>query len=421
VSPSLSIRDGLAAATCALIGINTPAPVDASDLETSLLVYTEQAGRLNTYESVTRLRQQLSGDKFFIARLVVDIMTGASPNGAAPSTEPQTFTRPSGKGSYVISPGETPLDNTFQDNRFALDASLEVPLDRNTLLTVGGHGSLEYDYFSVGVNGSLSRDFNKRNTRLSAGFALSQDYLDPEGGAPVPFAPMLPPQTPPIRQTDQKDKTVVDGLFGISQVLTRRAAVRLNYTMSYADGYLTDPFKVLSVVDGTPGPDQGLPLEYIYENRPASRLKQSVFGSLKYHLTRNVFDASYRYMWDDWKIYSHTFNVRYRYELSNNRFLQPQFRWYHQTGAFFYRHSLVDGNPTPAFASADYRLGEFDAFTFAVRYGMRPGGHMVNLRLGYYVQMGDRSPPNAIGVQRTLDLFPTVHAIIAQLTYGIPW
>jgi len=136
---------------------------------------------------------------------------------------------------------------------------------------------------------------------------------------------------------------------------------------------------------------------------------------------RSVVDVSYRHMRDDWNLFSHTFDLRYRRELSKNRFIQPQFRWYHQSGVFFYRHSLIDGAPRPSFVSADYRLGEFDAFTVAIRYGMRPGKHMINLRLGYYVQMGDRSPPTAVGVQRDLDLFPTVHALIAQVSYGFPW
>lgn len=421
MSAKTPIGEGLAAAACALVGLHTATRVEASDVETSVLVYAEQPGRLNVFESTTRLQQEFKGDKLFVANLVIDIMTGASPNGATPSTQPQTFTKASGRGSYTTAPGATPLDPTFQDNRFALDLGLELPLDRVTLLRFGGHGSIEYDYMSFGVNGSLSRDFNKRNTQVTAGFSASRDFLDPEGGPPVPFAPMLPPWTTPNRQSDSKRKTVIDGILGLTQILNRRAAMRVNYSTTYADGYLTDPFKMLSVVDGTPGPNQGLPIEYLYENRPATRLKQSVYGDLRYYVGRGAVQASYRYLWDDWQIASNTVELGYRWELANERFLFPQIRWYRQSAASFFLYSLIDGDPLPTFASADYRLGDFDAYTVSVRYGWNPNGQLVNLRLGYYVQMGDRSPPSAVGIQRSLDLFPTVHALIAEVTYGLPW
>lgn len=421
MSAKSSIRGSLTAATCALIGLNAAARVDASEVETSLLVYTESLGQLNAYESTTRLRHSLGGDKLLTTLLVVDILTGASPNGATPSDQAQTFTRPSGKGWYTIAPGEEPLDDTFQDNRVGIDADIEVPLSRLTLASLGGHGSVEYDYVSIGLNGSVSRDFNKRNTRVRVGLSVSHDSLDPEGGPPIPFAPMLPPGVPPNRQSDSKDKTVVDGLIGIDQVISRRAMARLNYSLSALDGYLTDPFKMLSVVDGAPGPTQGEPLEYVYENRPESRMKQSVYGALKYHLPHDVLDVSYRYMWDDWAIESHTIDLRYLWQFPGGRSLEPQFRYYHQTAATFYRHSLVDGAPFPNFASADYRLNELDAVTAALQYGMHSHGHAVSFRLGYYMQMGERSPPDAIGVQQLLNLFPTIHALIFQVTYGMAW
>jgi hypothetical protein len=414
-----SVRSSLTAATCALLGLNAPARVEAFDLETAVLVYTESLGQLNAYESTTRLRSSLGGEKRLAAGLVVDILTGASPNGATPSTQPQTFTRPSGKGWYTIDPGETPLDNTFQDNRVAIDAEIELPLGRMMTFSVGGHGSVEYDYVSIGANGSIARDFNKRNTRIRAGVAVSQDYLDPEGGPPIPFAPMLPPGVPPNRQADSKDKITIDGVVGMDQILSRRAVARLNYSVSAADGYLTDAFKMLSRVSDAPGPFQGEPVEYVYENRPESRVKQSVYGEMRLHLTRNVLDMSYRYMWDDWEITSHTAELRYAWELSGRTTLEPQLRYYHQTAAGFYRHSLIYGDPFPDFASADYRLGEFNAVTVALRYSTLVAGNTVNLRIGYYVQMGDRSPPDAIGVQRSLDLFPTVRALTFQVAYGL--
>ena len=49
----------------------------------------------------------------------------------------------------------------------------------------------EYDYFHLGVNGRFERDFNQRNTTVFVGAAYAQDDINPVGGAPIGFAPML--------------------------------------------------------------------------------------------------------------------------------------------------------------------------------------------------------------------------------------
>ena len=416
-----SIRSGLAAATCSLLGVSATTPAEASELDTAIMVYSEFT-RVSVFESVTRARKNLRGGRALNLNLVVDIMVGASPNGATQTDEVQFFTRPSGKGSYVIRPGETPLDDTFQDNRVGVELGLDQPVGPAGHVSIGGHASVEYDYISAGVNGSLSTDFDKSNTTFSVGAAISEDEIDPEGGPPIPFESMAAPWEPQPRQEGKKDKTVTDILTGVTQVLSRSTIVALNYSISHSSGYLTDPFKLISVVDGTPGPDLGRTLDYIYEHRPDSRMKQSIFANVKHHLTKNVIGLSYRYMTDDWGIESHTADARFDWIYAPQRNLQTQLRYYHQTAADFYVHSLIDTDPLPGYATADYRLGEFSAYTVALRWSFFfLNGQAVNLRLGYYLQMGDSSPPDAIGIQKQFDLFPSVHALISQVTYSVAW
>jgi hypothetical protein len=416
-----SIRDGLTAATCALVGMGAAAKsVEATELDTSLLVYTERGGRISTFELMTKARQALGGGKFLDLHMTVDIMTGASANGATPADNIQTFTRPSGRGSYSVKPGKTPLDGTFQDNRGSVGVTFEVPVSRQTTARLGTLGSVEYDYVTFGANGTISRDFNKRNTTLTAGVAGSVDILDPEGDQPIPFAPMTPAGTLQNRVEDNEKKTVVDGLVGITQVVSRSTLMRLNYSVSLIDGYLTDPFKVISIVSAPPGTNQGEPLRYLFEHRPGARTKQSLYWKAKHHLTRDVVDLSYRYMWDDWDIASHTVDLKYRWQAGEYWSLQPQMRYYHQSAADFYVHSIRSDEALPGFASADYRLGEFDAVTAALKFSSRNRlDHVVNVRIGYYMQMGDSSPPDAIGSQQHHDLFPTVTAIIMQVGYSL--
>lgn len=415
------IREGLTAAACSLVGLSVPPAARATDLDTTLLVYTESGERLNTFESRTKLNKALSRGKHLALGLTIDIMTGASPNGATPADKLQTFTRPSGKGTYEIRPGQTPLDPTFQDNRVAGDITLEVPIGGSSSARMGGYASFEYDYISLGANGSFTRNFDRRNTAVTASVSANQDFLDPQGGTPIPFAPMLPPG-PQFRQGPHATKTVVDGMLGVTQVISRRTLTRLNYSISYLDGYLTDPFKMISVIDPVPGPDQGEPLEYRYERRPGSRARQALWWTGKHHFTSDILDLSYRYYRDDWGVQSHTAELRYRWEADERHHFEPQFRFYHQSAADFYVYSLNSGEPLPAWASADYRLGAFDAYTVALNYSaVNTRGHLINLRVGYYLQMGDSSPPSAIGSQRHHDLFPTVGAMIIQVGYGLEW
>src|SRR6185503_14430110 len=127
-------------------------------------------------------------------------------------------------------------------------------------------------------------------------------------------------------------------------------------------GYLTDPYKVLSVVDPVTGNPGAGPVgsglnRYLFESRPDSREKQSLYGLLKRDFDGNVLEASYRYMTDDWGVDSQTLELRYRWGFGENRYFQPHVRFYQQTAADFYRTVLFNGQALPAYATADHRLG----------------------------------------------------------------
>jgi hypothetical protein len=191
----------------------------------------------------------------------------------------------------------------------------------------------------------------------------------------------------------------------------------LNATRTFERGYLSEPYKVLSVVDGT----TGMPSGQLMEKRPATRERRSVLASSAYHLTDDVLYLSYRYYQDDWRIRSHTLDARYRHELANDNYLEPHLRYYAQTAASFYRIGLVDGEPLPELATADYRLGAMRSVTIGATYGFRipdsPGEWSV--RAEYLGQFGNRHPGEAVGIQRQFDLFPTVNIGSLLVGYSI--
>jgi hypothetical protein len=318
--------------------------------------------------------------------------------------------------------GVLPLDDTFRDTRVAISGSWQQPIGETSLINVGASASKEYDYLHLGLNAKYARDFNQRNTTLSAGIALSMDSFEPVGGAPAPLTPMLDVGDTSNRLGDQ-DKDVLDIVFGVTQVISRNLVVQANYSYSRSDGYLTDPYKVLSLVDGTTGDTllsgvAGPSHQYLFESRPDERTKHSLYGQAKYYMKGKVLDASYRYMTDDWEIDSHTVDLRYRIPFGTDSYFEPHLRFYTQAEAEFYQLSISDAQPVPSFASADYRLGNFDAITAGLKYGWRTrNDNEMSIRVEAYRQTGTVPSSQIIGNQASRDNYPDLNAVIVQFGY----
>lgn len=430
-----SVSTALAAATCGLLGQSTPAPVQAQEdpdwhFNTALLFYGESDDRVRDYSLNLLATRNFVDDRILSLGLAVDSLTGATPNGAIRLGVPQTFTRPSGNDVYTVAADSLPLDDTFLDTRVAISASWQQPLGRLWTANVGATASDEYDYTHFGINGGIARDFNNRNTTLSSRVSFARDSLDPVGGAPVPLAEMSD-----VGDTGNKlgteDKDVLDVVLGVTQVISRQLIVQLNYSYSDSSGYLTDPYKFLSVVDGstgdtiarTPPPGvEGPSHVFRFENRPDARTKHSLYGQAKYYFGGKVLDASYRYMTDDWEIDSHTLEARLRWPIGDSSYLEPHVRLYTQSAAEFYTISLVDGITLPAFASSDYRLGDFDAVTLGLKYGWHTsGGNEMSVRAELYRQTGTIPGGLLIGNQVGRETYPDLDALILQFSYQFDW
>jgi opacity protein-like surface antigen len=434
-----NIHGALTAATCALLGSVAVAPVQAQedpnwDFDTALLFYGEDNDRVQDLSLSLLARRNFLDDRTLTLGITADALTGASPNGALPQSFPQTFTAPSGNKAYTANADELPIDATFRDTRVALTVNWEQPLGRLYKANIGASFSKEYDYLHTGLNAKLSRDFNDRNTTLSGGLAIARDQIDPVGGVPIGLTLM-----PNVSEREDEDddaggsgrggdetKDLFDIVFGVTQVISRNLLVQVNYAYSDSSGYLSDPYKILTVIDGitgdavplapTPGVD-GPGHVYLYEQRPADRVKQSLYTQAKYFMNDKVLDISYRYMTDDWQIDSHTVDLRYRWPIGSG-YVEPHLRFYTQSAADFYRLSLVDGDPLPAFASADPRLGEFDAITVGAKYGWKTRhGNDMNIRLELYQQFSSISGDQLIGNQSNQDNVPDLNAIIVQFGY----
>ncbi|HEX5054991.1 MAG TPA: DUF3570 domain-containing protein [Gammaproteobacteria bacterium] len=420
IRKSLSTATGLllggVAAPCAhAFGTDTP-----WELNAAVLYYGESDGRVQALEPVIMGRKELDDEEYLNLKLVVDSLTGATPTGAVPSSHPQTFTRPSGKGSYTIAAGEVPLDDTFHDTRTALSVDWEKALTEMTRSTFGANFSSEFDFQSLGLSATIDHDLNQRNTTLTAGIALETDTLEPEGGIPLELASaMVPAGKPQNRRDSSETRDQIDLLLGLTQVINERTLMQFNISHSESDGYHSDPFKFISIVQDASGPNQGEPLDNIYENRPDSRSKSSFFWKTLHSFTsEDVIDFSYRYLTDDWGIKSHTMDLRYTWMLDSGSYWQPHLRFYKQEAADFYRTLLPQSETVPEFISADYRLGDLASTTVGIKYSqMLASENLIEFRLELLTQTNDPSPGSRIGSQAGRQLILDTEASILQFTY----
>jgi hypothetical protein len=124
-------------------------------------------------------------------------------------------------------------------------------------------------------------------------------------------------------------------------------------------------------------------------------------------------------MSDDWGIDSHTAEARLRWPLAETSYVEPQLRYYMQNEADFYRASLSAGEPMPQHASADFRLGDFDAVTVGLKFGRRTAsGNEWSARLEYYQQNGQVPTDQIIGNQAMREQYPDLSAVILQVSYS---
>jgi Protein of unknown function (DUF3570) len=426
-----NIAGALAVASCAALTVAAPSlhaqgEPGEWDFEVANLLYAESDSRVNAIEPVFSATRNFDEGESLNLKAVFDVLTGASPSGATPSDEVQTFTRPSGSSSYDVEANQAPLDDTFKDTRIALSANWASPLDHNWDYSAGVYGSKEYDYLSMGVNAGLTRYTNQKNTAFNMGASIEMDSIDPVGGARTPFSLMVAGGE---EGAGSDDKAILDLLFGVSQVLGRGTIMQFNYGISYSDGYLNDPYKILSVIDDAAGANYGGNYAdasgnniYLYENRPDSRLKHSLYWQLKHSLdSGDIVDASYRFMIDDWGITSHTLEAAYQWGF-NQSYIEPHLRYYQQSEADFYRRYIAsgdynDGDFTFTEASSDSRLGDLTGITIGAKYGWSMGsGNQANVRLDYYVQSNDGD--SGFGKLASQELYPDLGAVMMTFGYS---
>jgi len=403
-----SIRRQLAIATSSLLvaaPLQTVSAVEAGAdqmddiaVEVSRLYYAEE-GRVTVNKTQTLITKELSEDSRIKVNVTYDTMSGSSPNGriynpnALGASSTVAVTTASGfsfdAAANASSASKKPWLTPFSDNRIASNIEWEKGVTRTATIALGGGISSENDYDSYSGSGKFIWDVNQRRTTLTTGVGYSNDYVEPSTGVPDGLGELR--CINPITQLDwlascdstdltfdkkPANKVTVDYFFGLTQVWNRNTLVQLNYSHGTEDGYLTDPYKQISVVN--PGLNYQ-ELAVLYEKRPSTRETQSLFFKIiNVPSERTTVHMSYRFFWDDWDVQAHTTDVRFRFNLGTKDYIQPHLRVSYQSAAFFSHRFIADEansdfSEKPEYVSADHRLSKQGTITAGIKYGKQLG------------------------------------------------
>lgn len=404
-----NICAALSAATCSLL---TALPVAAADavsdqpwrVDAGAVRYAEE-DRIAVEGLTSRLKRQLSEDSSVSLRATYDAVSGSSPTGAV-----KIQSRSGASGAAHMA--------AFSTKRTSVGADWDGQIDALTRLSVTADRSAQSTYESWGLGTTVARDFNQRNTTVVVGMGYGKDLAKPVGGIHYGLSTLAEGKV----RLEEDTKDQLDFQLGITQVLTSRTLLQLNFVHSKAEGYMTNPYKIVSVVNSVTG-SMG-DYDPLYEKRPRTRDSNALYAQLNQHLGEGVAYASYRHVSDDWGIRSHTVDVKYRQPLSDGLYVQPHLRHYRQSAASFYRSMLHNTELAnlPAYASSDYRLAELTTNSVGVKLGYRPrvGGEL-SMRVEVIRQNGDNQPWDAVGIQREAGVFPALKATMVHLAYTLPF
>lgn len=226
-------------------------------------------------------------------------------------------------------------------------AVLSATLNRkygDTTVGLGGEFSQENFYRASTVSTSISRVLNNANTTIAGGYAFSFNQ-------------------PVLHPSEFAEKQYVHNLYvSLSQTLTRTTVAQFGMEYARISGYQTSPYLRTSVNGQlVPGNSPDLRNRYTF----SAKIRQALPA-------RTYLEADYRRYQDSWQVDSNSVSAGLSHYFGDSILAYGAFRWYDQTGAYFYAPSYT-GTP-------EYYTGDFRLFPFA--------SHLVTARLGYIPKDG---------------------------------
>ena len=264
-----------------------------------------------------------------------DYMSGASPWFVGTTVEGQ--------------PGVIMSGASIQDNRVEVGVTTRYFwADGNAGFNVSHSKEDDYEALALSFDVAWNSADNARTWSLSA--SNSDDKVVPvDGNIPVFI--------------DREDLDTQSAYFGVSQILSRTAIVRVGLSYTLSDGYLSDPYK-------------------LFDQRPDRHRRSALSAGYRKFFTeaQGALQFDYRFYTDDWGTDSHTVEVAWHQNF-NRTTLMPYLRYYSQSEADFFG---VTADLNADYYADDYRLSSYGAFTAGLRGTVQIGDWQLEGQLERY-------------------------------------
>lgn len=250
--------------------------------------------------------------------------------------------------------------------------------DRNTIVSGTLSVSSEYDYFSLGFGGGLTKLFNEKNTEVSVNAnvfldkwnAIYPSELRPfDQGANALANGFFsnktitgnPNYNPVFSKFSDETRNSYSLGFGFSQILSKNLQGSLSLDLVQQQGLLSTPFQRVYFGDVSDSFIENFQLADAIEQLPDTRVKVAIGGRLNWYVNE-IFVARtfYRYYIDDWGITSQTASFEVPIKLSEKFTVYPSYRYYQQSAADYFK-PFEEALSTDTFYTSDYDLSAYSA------------------------------------------------------------
>lgn len=243
--------------------------------------------------------------------------------------------------------------SSYSEQRDQWSGSIDY-LHADTTMSVGYTNSDESDYQADTYNVSLSQTMFVALTTVTLGYSRGFDDIFDN------------------TQSDFKETADHQNYhISISQVLTKKMLLSLNYDAVTDEGYLQNPYRNVLVLNDPNDPDAGFNFN-TPETYPNTRTSNAVSANLLYYLPyRASVRTNYRFYTDDWDIDAHTAEIGYTHPLRDKWIIELRYRYYTQSAADFYS-DIFDFPNQQNFMARDKELSEFSDHTlgFGISYNL---------------------------------------------------
>ena len=290
------VRHGIAAALLWLACGNASAGVLPED-RYDILVHDYDGGGVTVYGPSVLVRKKIgesvgvsfNGDVDMVSSASIDVLSAASP---------------------------------YKERRVQLNPGVEYLRGKSTY-GISYLRSNEPDYLSDNASFSISEDMFGDLTTVTLGFSRGWDDVKQH-------------LVDKVHSTDSfVDKGRMDRRnyrVGLSQILTKKLLVTMNYESSAQEGYLQNPYRRVRYGDAN-----STSISYQSEVYPRTRASNAVGIDGRYYLSYGAsIKAGYRYYNDTWGIQGQTGELEYVHSFNTRWTAEGSVRYYTQTRADFY-------------------------------------------------------------------------------------